>query len=103
MKVRKSLILILIMILIMISIMISVFIWILILESDELRTPTVIVDPSAAVGVDVGDHLVDVLLRHVVAEVLQDPAQLADVHLTLLLLVEDAEHLLQLALVFVLL
>ena len=34
---------------------------------------TVVVDPARAVGVDVSNHVVDVLLGEVVTQVLQDP------------------------------
>ncbi len=63
--------------------------------------PTVIIDPAAAVGVDVGDHVVDIFLCQIVAQVLQDPAQFTDVDLSFLLLVQNAEDLLQLSLVLV--
>lgn len=33
----------------------------------------VVIDPTTAVGVDVGDHVVDIGFGQIVAEVLQDP------------------------------
>jgi len=54
----------------------------------------VVIDEAAAVCVCVCDHVVDLFLRQVVAEVSEDPAEVGHVDLALLVLVEDAEALL---------
>jgi len=47
----------------------------------------IVVDPAAAISVYISDHVINVLLSKVISQVLQDPPELADVDLSLLVLV----------------
>jgi len=42
-------------------------------QCKDMDRLTVVVNPAAAVSVDVGDHVIDVSFRQVVAEILQNP------------------------------